>query len=109
MTTEEKIIRKSIAAIDKRLAYIEYLLNFNYIAELRALRNPFLALSPAEAALKVKEHIKAERKLEKTWEKSMKSVELIEEKVKLELELANLNNRLYWIERTKIRNHANKL
>jgi hypothetical protein len=98
MTTKEKVVRQSIKKIENRLTKIQELLDFDYIKELKSLRNGFLSLSLSEQARTVKDHIKKEKKLESTFEKHLDSIKLIEEKVKLEFELADLNSELYWIE-----------
>jgi predicted nucleotide-binding protein (sugar kinase/HSP70/actin superfamily) len=101
MTTKEKVIRQSITKIEKRLVEIQEILDFDWLKEFKALRNGFLSLPFEEQARTIRQQVKKEKKLERTFEKSMETPKLIEEKARLTLELADLNNELYWIENAR--------
>ena len=111
MTTEEKIIRKSIEKINKRLHDIDIILNTAPLLEIIEIRKEaqnFLDTNPTfdqrtsvQALNKIKKLSKKEKEMFEIADKQKNSVHLIDEKVKLTMELGDLKNRLFYIEMKK--------
>jgi hypothetical protein len=111
MTTEEKIIRKSIIKINKRLHDINVILDAAPLLEIIEIRkeaqdfliaNPTIDQRTSEQALyKMNELSKKEKEMFEIANKQKNSVHLIDEKVKLTMELGDLKNRLFYIEMKK--------
>jgi|ERR1035437_3367434 hypothetical protein len=111
MTTEEKIIRKSIEKINKRLHDIDIILNATPLLDIIEIRkeaqdflndNPTIDQRTSEQALdKINELSKKEKKCFEIADKQKNTIQLLDEKVKLTMELGDLNNRLFFIEMRK--------
>ena len=111
MTTEEKIIRKSIEKINKRLHDINVILDaapLLEIIEIRKEAQDFLDANPtfdqrtsAQALDKINKLSKREKEMFEIADKQKNTVQLLEEKVKLTIELSDLKNRLYYVEMRK--------
>src|ERR1035437_1071912 len=111
MTTEEKIIRKSIEKINKKLHDIDVILDaapLLEIIEIRKEAQDFLDNNPtidqrtsAQALYKINELSKKEKEMFEIADKQKNSVHLIEEKVKITMELSDLKRRLFYIEMQK--------
>src|ERR1035437_187550 len=111
MTTEEKIIRKSIEKINKRLHDINVILDaapLLEIIEIRKEAQDFLNANPTidqrtskQALYKINELSKKEKEMFEIANKQKNTVKMLEEKTKLTMELSDLKNRLFFIEMRK--------
>ena len=105
MTTKEKIIRQSIAENEKELAEIVALLDATPASDIIAGRKKAQELlakydvSDPLLAQKIGVLAEAEKRLFAIAEKQRDSTALINRRVKLDIELQDLKNELYWIER----------
>jgi len=105
MTTKERIIRESIAATETELSEIISILDASPllgIIEVRKkaqkLLNEYDIGDPRLTKL-IAELADEEKRLFKVAEKQKDSIALIDRRVKLDFELQDLNNELYWTER----------
>ena len=107
VTTKEKVVRESIERINKRVAYIDSILNARPLLEIMELRQEIFGSMPKDildplfikevrrAAAKEKE-LMAVAKLQ-----TNKTMEFIKEKCLLTNELGDLNSELYYIDLNK--------
>lgn len=112
MTTKEKVIHQSIRQVEKRLKEINFILDANPLIEICKIRqeaqklldeNKTLAQRTSDDFMsKIEVLSKREKAQFALAEKSKDRIKLIGEKVKLELELSDLRNELYHIERKKV-------
>lgn len=107
MTTKEKIIRKSINHIEKKLKEIDNILNAKPLNEIFKIREQTQILldenikgqiTSKEFMSKLEELSKRERQ-QFELAKKINSVKLIDKKVDLEFELTDLKNELFYITR----------
>ena len=107
MTTKEKIIRQSIASNEIELKEIKELLEASplvAIVEGRQKAQKLLSeleISDPRLSQEIGDLAKEEKRLFAIAKKKQNSVELIDRRIRLEFELADLHNELYWIERKK--------
>lgn len=111
MTTKEKVIKESIKRNTKRLNEIKTLLDtspLSCICELRMEAQKLLDENQGiekrtsnEFVAKIDKLAKEEKKMFALAKKQQDSAKLIDEQVKLEMELSDLNNELYFIERRR--------
>lgn len=109
MTTKEKVIRAAIADAKRQIGKIDALLNATPISEIIKIREEARALLEQNQGigkrtdaefLKALEGLAHREKKQFRIAKSMKnSTDLIEKKVKLDFELRDLNNELYFLTR----------
>lgn len=109
MNTKEKIINQSIEQVEKRLKKINFILDANPLSEICKIRQEAQKLLNENKTIeqrtsddfisKIEVLSKREKEQFALYEKSKDAIKLIEEKVKLEFELSNLHNELYYIER----------
>ncbi len=109
MTTKEKIIRAAIADAKRQIEKIDALLDATPISEIIKIREEARALLEQNQGiekrtdaefLKALEGLAHREKKQFRIAKSMKnSTDLIEKKVKLDFELRDLNNELYFLTR----------
>jgi len=101
MTVKEKIIRKSIKAIEVELKKVNYIMKANPIIDIINLEAETIEtakkMPPFKAIKYLKERIKKRNELLALAKKQTNSVKLIEKKVKLGRELNDLQNELYLI------------
>jgi len=96
-STKVKLAKKAIKLIEKRLAEIQFIVfDFNYVDARRELYNWFFYLPNEEQFKQISVFKKKKREMNKLFEMSTNSIALIEEKVRLEFELIELNNELYY-------------
>jgi hypothetical protein len=109
MTTKEQVVRESIAKVHMRLCEINNILDATPLIDIVNLRreaqdlldkNPKFEQRVSNKMLdKIKEYSKKEKKLFAVAKvQQEKSIELLEEKAKLTVELGDLHNDLYFIE-----------
>jgi hypothetical protein len=110
MTTKEKVIRESIAMVEKELAELDYLMNTHpalEVAKLQAKAQELIKLYPETYKSKefsekweiLAKEDRKQRKIQKDIDKKMegrKFIELVERKSELSFELRNLNTELYF-------------
>lgn len=108
MKVKEKVIRRSIEEINKRLSEVNYILEANPLGDIMKLRTE--AQKELEKARKnntdtsdefleyIKKASKKEKELFALAEKQQNTSNLVSEKVELESELSSLNNELWYIE-----------
>ena len=111
VTTKEKIIRQSIAICEKKLSEINNLLNANPVSKICEIRIEAQKLldenktieqrTSKDFILKIEELAKLEKEQFRIAKQSSNSIKLIDDKVELEMELTDLKNELYHIERNK--------
>ena len=111
MTTKEKIIKKSIEQVQRKLKEVNILLESNPASEIICIRMEAQKLLNENTTLKQRtsyEFIskldalsKREKEQFKIANKSKDSIKLIEQKVSLQMELSDLNTELYYIERKR--------
>lgn len=104
MTTKEKVIRESIKRVTKQINKINLILNANPLSDIIKLRRDTLNNAKEfqnheKALVFINKAIKKEKELIRIAKKQQNSIKLINEKVKLELELSDLNGELWHIER----------
>jgi len=114
MTTKEKVIRESIERNTKRLNKIKTLLEANPLSRICELRMEAKKLLDENQGIekrtsndfvaKIDKLAKEEKKMFALAKKQKDSAKLIDEQVKLEMELSDLNNELYFIERRRAGN-----
>jgi malate/lactate dehydrogenase len=112
MTTKEKIIKKSIEQVQRKLKEVDVLLESNPASEIICIRMEAQKLLNENTTLKQRtssefiSKLEALSKREKEQfalaEKGKDSIKLIDQKVKLEFELSDLRNELYYIERGRV-------
>ncbi len=112
MTTKEKVINQSIKQVEKRLKKINFILGAAPVSEICKIRQEAQKLFDENKTVeqrtsddftsKIKVLSKREKEQFFLAEKSKDSIKLIEEKIKLEVELSDLRNELYYIERRKV-------
>lgn len=108
MTTKEKIIKKSIEQVQKKLNEVDILLQSNPASEIISIRMEAQKLlnenttlkqrTSAEFISKLEALSKREKEQFKIASKSKDSTKLIEQKVSLQMELSDLNTELFYIE-----------
>lgn len=106
MKVKIQVLNKSIEIIEKRLAKIQQLLDYSPHSEIFAVRKEFAELlknnttpesrMTSEFYHKVIELEKRESIARKMIEKQKSSIKLIDEKVKLEFELRDLQSELFY-------------
>lgn len=113
MTTKEKVINESIFRIEQRLAEIEKINNANHIQSIINIREDAQQLLETNTTIQQRtskafvEQIEFLLKKEKHFIKlakemtGQKMIDLAKERVKLEIELIELKNEKYHIERKK--------
>ena len=106
MTTKEKVIREAIKRNTKRLEKVDSILDANPLSEICDIRIEAQKILTEHKGdnKKIMELIEPladkEKKLFALAKRQTKdSSKLIDEKVKLQVELGDLNNELYWITR----------
>jgi len=114
MTTKEKVIKESIERNTKRLNEIKTLLEANPLSRICELRMEAKKLldenkgiekrTSSDFVAKIDKLAKEEKKMFALAKKQQNSSNLIDEQVKLEMELGDLNNELYFIERRRAGN-----
>lgn len=112
MTTKEKIVRQSINQVEKRLKEINFILESNPWGEIFKIRQEGQRLldenqtieqmTSPEFISKIKDLAKREKAQFKLVERHKDILKLIDEKVKLEFELQDLQRELYFIERKNV-------
>ncbi len=112
MTTKEKIIIKSINEVTRQIAVLEDIIYSNPLLEVINIRIEAQKFLENNKTLeqrtnkkfgdKITELANKEKKLMEKAKKRQNSIELIEEEVKLKMELSDLNNELCHIQRHKI-------
>lgn len=110
MTTKEKIVRKSIAEITKKIQALNEVLNARPLSDILAIRSEaqeLLNKTKGDDRFKVSfidkisELADKEKKAFRIAVKGRDSIKLINKKVDLEIELGDLHNELFRIERDK--------
>ena len=111
VTTKEKVIRQSIAVCEKKLSEINNILNANPVSRICEIRIEAQKLLDENKSiekrmskdfiLKIEELAKLEKEQFRIAKQSSNSIKLIDDKVELEMELTDLKNELYHIERKK--------
>jgi len=104
MTTKEKVICESIMRVQKRIKEIDDILNATPLQEIIKIRKEFQELIKSKLPLQeeikmIEKFQKEEEKQLKIFEKQQNTLKLIDEKVKLAMELSDLKGELYWIKR----------
>ena len=109
MTTKEKIIRAAIADAKRQIEKIDALLEANPVSEIIKIREEFKALLEQNQGVEkrirpefleaVEELARREKEQFRIAEMMKNSTNLIEKKVKLDFELRDLNNELYFLTR----------
>lgn len=109
MTTKEKVIRESIERNTKMLKEIKELLEANPLSRICELRSEAKKLldenqgiekrTSKEFVAKIDKLAKEEKRMFELAKKQQDSAKLIDEQVKLEMELNDLNNELYLVQR----------
>lgn len=109
MTTKENIIRKSISQVQTKLDKINSLLEARPLSEICKIRQEAQVLleenktleqkTSKEFMLKIENLSKREKEQFKLAKQSRDSSKLIDEKIKLEFELTDLKNELFYITR----------
>jgi len=103
MTTKEKVITESISRIKRELDGIDEILNANPLSEIIKLRQKAAEITEGEkwrdksVLAELNEMGKEEKRLFALAKKQQNTNELIDRKVKLEMELSDLNSELYFI------------
>ena len=107
MTTKEKIIRAAIADAKRQIEKIDALLEANPVSEIIKIREEFKALLEQNQGVEKRTHPEFMKALEELSrrekeqfsiaERMKNSTDLIEKKVKLDFELRDLNNELYFL------------
>lgn len=103
MTTKEKVIIESISRIKRELDGIDEILNANPLSEIIKLRQKAAEITEGEkwrdksVFAELNEMGKEEKRLFALAKKQQNTNELIDRKVKLEMELSDLNSELYFI------------
>lgn len=103
MTTKEKVIRESIKRIAKKINGIRKILDANPLSEIIELERKTIheakqLKNPVEALRLITEAMNKKAELMKVAKKQQNSIKLINEKVKLEFELSDLNMELWHIQ-----------
>lgn len=113
MTTKEKVINESIIRVEKRLAEIKKILNATPLLDLIDVRREVQVLleenktiqqrTSNEFIAKIDNLAKKEKQCIKLAKEltGQKMIDLMDEEISLEVELSDLNNELYHIERIK--------
>lgn len=114
MTTKEKVIKESIERNTKRLNEIKTLLEANPLSRICELRMEAKKLLDENQGVekrtsnkfvaKIDKLAREEKKMFALAKKQQNSAQLIDEQVKLEMELGDLNNELYFIECRRVGN-----
>lgn len=114
MTTKEKVINESIIRIEKRLSEIAKIIDAKPISDLIAIRQEAQKLleenttiqqrTSNEFIAKIEILSKKEKRCIKLSKEltGQKMIDLMDEQIKLEFELRDLNNEKYYIERSKV-------
>jgi hypothetical protein len=112
MTTKEKIIRKSIIEVQKKLEEINNVLESNPLSEIIKIRQETQKLLDENKTVdqrtsdvfiaKIESLSKCEKEQFALAEKQKDSTKLIDLKVKYEFELSDLENELFHIQRKKL-------
>ncbi len=107
MTTKEKIIRKTIAEVERKLAEIKALLDATPLTEICKIRMEAQRLLEENTSLeqrtshdfikKIEDLSRREKEQFEIADKAKDSIKLIDKKVNLEIELSDLNRELYYI------------
>lgn len=103
MTTKEKVINESIRKINKELIEIDEILNANPLSEIIQLRQKASELIKGDGwkdkkiQAEISKMAKKGKELFAVAEKQRKTNELIDRKVKSEMELSDLNSELYFL------------
>lgn len=116
MTTKEKVIKESIDRNTKRLNEICSLLDANPLSRVIEIRTEAKKLfeenkgiekrTSSEFVTKIDKLANEEKRMFELAEKQQDSIKLIDEKVKIEMELSDLNKELYYIEFKQSRNKS---
>lgn len=108
MIAKEKIIRKSIKQVEKKLQEIDNILNANPLSEIFKIREQTQVLLDENKTIEQRTSKEFMSKLEELSKreqqqfelaKKINSVKLIDKKVDLEFELTDLKNELFYITR----------
>ena len=105
MKIKEKVIREAITRIEKRLVKVKGLLNANPLSEICDLRIKAQEIMKehkgdyAKIGKLIEPLAKEEKRLFAVAKKQTDSNKLIDEQVKLQVELGELNNELYYMTR----------
>ena len=103
MTTKERVIRKAQYEIETELKKINHILESNPLIDIINLRKESIGkakkMTPHEAVAYLDIQTKKEQSLFALARKQQNSLALIDRKVELERELADLKNELFFIER----------
>jgi hypothetical protein len=108
MTTKERLLRKSIGKVEKKLKEIDFILNATPLSEICRIRqegqrlldeNKTIEQRTSEGFIaKIEALHKRERQQFALAEKGKDSLKLIHAKVELDFELSELKKELYFIE-----------
>ena len=106
MTIKEKVIRQSIKIATKQINEIDSILFANPLSDIIQLEKETILKvkelhnesNQQEAMILLNKAIKKREGLLKIAKKQQNSIKLIDDKVKLEFELADLNRDLYYID-----------
>jgi hypothetical protein len=108
MTTKERITRQSFKEVSERLTEIDAILNANPLSDICELRmkaqkafNGMVDKARLEFLEQIKEWAIEEKRLFALAKKQENTIQLIDEKVKLQMEQCDLNNEIFYIERHK--------
>lgn len=107
MTTKEKVINEAIDRVEKKINEINFILNANPLIEIINIRKEAQKLLNDKKIhhllfiAKITALSKREKEQFKLAEKGKDSIKLIDEKVKLESELYDLKNELWYIQNKK--------
>jgi hypothetical protein len=114
MTTKEKVINESIIRIEKRLTEIAKINDANPISDLIEIRQEAQKLLEENTTIQQRTSNEFIAKIEALSKKEkrcinlakentgQKMIDLMDERIKLEFELRDLNNEKYYIERSKV-------
>lgn len=108
MTVKEKVIRQAIKKIERRIKYINSIIEAEPLKAIIEIRKEAQKLiksnKPASEQIRIINKLqKEETKQLNIIEKQMKLGKYLEEKAQLMNELSQLNSELYWIENDKKR------
>jgi len=105
MSIKRRVIEQSIEMAKKRLKEIDYILDANPVSDIMRLEKEtiteakeLIKQNKVQKSLELVTNAQKKRsKLFKLAEKQQKSIELTNEKVKLQMELGELNRELYYL------------
>ena len=107
ITIKEKVIRKAIAQIEKRLEKVKAVLDASPLSEICEIRIKAQEIMKkhkgdyGKIAELIEPLSEEEKRLFVLAKKKVNSSKLIDEQVRLQVELGDLNGELYYIERAK--------